>query len=122
MKILLVDDSTSISMVIEQMLKDANIETIVASNGKEALDRYKEDHHFDVILLDWEMPIMNGMEFLSALFDYDSFAPPVIMMTSENRRERIIQALESGASEYVMKPFTAEIIISKINQVTQRVA
>jgi two-component system chemotaxis response regulator CheY len=122
MKILLVDDSNSIAMVVGQMLDEAGIEYKRASDGKEAYEFIKSGEVFDLILLDWNMPNMTGIEFLKKnkleLFTNS----PVVMMTTENKPDKIKEALENGASEYIMKPFTQDILISKISSVDSAAA
>ena len=117
MKVLLVDDSNSIAMVVGQMLNDAGHEVARAKHGLDAVEIITKDSDFDVILLDWNMPEMDGLEFLKHNTENNLITCPIIMMTTENKPEKIVLALQNGAKEYIMKPFTQDILISKIETV-----
>lgn len=117
MTVLLVDDSNSIAMVVGAMLTEAGHEFERAKDGKEAVDLIEKGHQFDIILLDWNMPVMDGLEFLQYNKEKDIAKCPIVMMTTENKPEKIMIALENGAKEYIMKPFTKDILISKIETV-----
>ena len=122
MKVLLVDDSNSIAMVVGQMLKGAGHDVVRAKDGQDAVDIIMQDNGFDVILLDWNMPEMDGLEFLKHNQEKKIIDAPIIMMTTENKPEKIMIALQHGAKEYIMKPFTQDILISKIESVVQSAA
>jgi len=110
---LIVDDSKMIRRVAMRILKDMNFNSSEAENGKEALDLCKLDMP-EAILLDWRMPIMDGFAFLKALRQLpDGKKPIVIFCTAERSVERITEALQNGADEYIMKPFDSDIIESK---------
>ena len=86
-----------------------------AADGREALARLREIDHADLALVDWNMPEMNGLEFVRAVRAepaYDDM--PLMMVTAESDMKNMILALESGANEYVMKPFTKEVLREKI--------
>lgn len=113
-KCLVVDDSAIIRKVIRRMLETMSYEISEAENGQVALDACLQQMP-DLVMLDWNMPVMSGIEFLKALRaspggDY----PKVILCTTENEFSRIAEAMQEGANEYVMKPFTPEIIKEKI--------
>ncbi len=114
MKILLVDDSNAISMAVSEMLKEAGHDVVRAVDGQDAVDILKQQNDFSAILLDWNMPNMDGLEFLQYNNENKLTTTPVIMMTTENKPDKIMKALEHGAKEYIMKPFTQDILISKI--------
>jgi two-component system chemotaxis response regulator CheY len=118
MRVLLVDDSNSVAMVVTQMLQEAGIESIRAKDGRDALEVIERGEKIDLILLDWNMPNMTGIEFLKWNFENKVVNYPIVMMTTENKPENIREALKFGASEYIMKPFTQDILISKINSVS----
>lgn len=122
MKVLLVDDSNSIAMVVGQMLKDAGHDVVRAKDGQDAVDIIMQDNNFQVILLDWNMPEMDGLEFLKYNQENNIIGCPIIMMTTENKPEKIVLALQHGAKEYIMKPFTQDILVSKIDSVTSSAA
>lgn len=114
---LIVDDSKVIRMVARKILQELDFETVEAADGKDALDACKSQMP-DAILLDWNMPVMDGIEFLRALRGLPGGdAPVVVFCTTENDIEHIQEAIEAGANEYIMKPFDSEIIQAKFTQV-----
>lgn len=113
---LIVDDSKMIRRVAGRILKDLNFETIEAGNGQEALDICRNSMP-DAILLDWNMPVMDGLSFLKALREEPASKDPVVVFcTAERDVTKIAEALDAGADEYVMKPFDSDIIESKFSQ------
>jgi two-component system chemotaxis response regulator CheY len=117
MNVLLVDDSSTISKLVTQMLEDAGHNVVTACDGLDAVKVLKVNNKFDLILLDWNMPEMNGLEFLAFNNENKIVDCPIIMMTTENKPETIMKALSEGAVEYIMKPFTQDILISKMETV-----
>jgi two-component system chemotaxis response regulator CheY len=114
---LVVDDSRVIRMVARKILEELGFSVVEAEDGQVALDRCKETMP-DGVLLDWNMPNMDGLQFLEALRgEAGGDAPKVIFCTTENDLSHIQQAIESGADEYIMKPFDSEIVRSKFEQV-----
>lgn len=114
--ILLVDDSRAVRMAGRRIVSAIGLEVLEAENGQEALQMVRQ-HAVDVVLLDWNMPIMNGLEFLQTLrAAADISQPTVIMCTTENDMPRIIEAMQSGADEYIMKPFTEDIVRGKLQE------
>ena len=110
---LIVDDSRVIRKVARRILEELGYEIAEAADGMEALAWCRAAMP-DAILLDWNMPVMNGIEFLRHLRAEPSGAKPtVIFCTVENDVERIREALDCGANEYIMKPFDGDIIASK---------
>ncbi len=114
-RILIVDDTKSIHTFVKELLKKrADLQFADAYNGQEAVEVInKSANEFDLVLLDWEMPIMTGPEALQAIKE-SGCNIPVIMMTTRNAPDEIAKLLEMGASEYLMKPFTADILLEKI--------
>ena len=111
---LVVDDSNVIRKVARHILETLNFTVDEAEDGREALDRCGTRMP-DVILLDWNMPVMSGMEFLRALRQSDhADQPKVVFCTTENDVAHIRAAIAAGADEYVMKPFDRETIQSKL--------
>jgi len=116
-KILIVDDSKVIRMVARKILQELDFETEEAADGKEALAMSTEAMP-DGVLLDWNMPVMDGLEYLKALRALPGGdVPIVIFCTTENDISHIQEAIEAGANEYIMKPFDSEIIQAKFDQV-----
>ena len=114
---LIVDDSKVIRMVARKILQELEFKTEEAADGKEAMDACKNSMP-DVVLLDWNMPVMSGIEFLRELRGMPGGAEPVVIFcTTENDIEHIQEAIEAGANEYIMKPFDSEIIQTKFVQV-----
>lgn len=116
MRILVVEDSKPIVNVVRGMLEAAGYEVLEAENGEVAVFTLQKEK-VDYILLDWNMPNMNGIEFLDYNSKHQITDAKVLMMTTENKPEKIMKALELGAVEYIMKPFTSDILISKIKSV-----
>lgn len=117
MKILVVDDSPSMRSLLRQMLFELEHQVIEAGNGKEALERLEADPNVGLVLLDWNMPEMSGMEVLEALAAPGKRVkrPPIIIVSTECEMEKIVQAMKRGADEYIMKPFTKEILEEKLS-------
>ncbi|MES2451909.1 response regulator [Sphingomonas sp. QA11] len=111
---LVVDDSKVIRKVARHILETLNFQVSEAGDGREALDSCLASTP-DVVLLDWNMPVMSGMDFLRALRDSSlSHRPKVVFCTTENGMAHIRAAIEAGADEYVMKPFDRETLESKL--------
>lgn len=114
---LVVDDSRVIRKVARRILEDMAFAVDEAGDGADALARCRGQMP-DAILLDWNMPIMNGLEFLKALrADPGGEAPIVVFCTTENDLSAISEAMNAGANEYIMKPFDSEIMLSKFAEV-----
>ena len=110
---LVVDDSRVIRKVARRVLEDIGFEIAEAADGVEALAWCRAAMP-DAVLLDWNMPVMNGIEFLRHLRqEPGGDAPVVVFCTVENSIDRIRQALDCGANEYIMKPFDGDIIAAK---------
>ena len=113
---LIVDDSKVIRMVARKIMEELDFETEEAVDGKEALDACIRKIP-DAVLLDWNMPVMDGLEFLQELRKLPGGDKPVVVFcTTENDVEHIQKAIEAGADEYIMKPFDSEIIQAKLAQ------
>ena len=114
---LVVDDSAVIRKVARRILEELSFSSSEAENGAEALDQCRESMP-DAVLLDWNMPVMDGIAFLVALRrESGGGEPKVIFCTTENDIEHITRAISAGANEYIMKPFDREIIEAKFHEV-----
>lgn len=115
MRALLIDDSRAIRSIIRKILAEMGFEVSEACHGLEALDRLEEVDKTDLVLVDWNMPVMNGIDFVRAVRAdraYDDMQ--LMMVTTESGIEQMVEALEAGADEYVMKPFTKDVLQEKI--------
>jgi len=117
MRVLVVDDSSIIRRVVEQILEVLGHEAVAAADGADALETLRSVEDIGLILLDWNMPEMSGIEFLrSVKADPDLQGIPVIMLTTESERRKMIEAIEAGAKHYLTKPFQPEALATKILQ------
>jgi two-component system chemotaxis response regulator CheY len=113
---LIVDDSKIVRKVMRKIIEPLGFAILEAEDGQQALDAFEQDE-IELVMLDWNMPVMNGMEFLLALrARTDLTQPMVVFCTTENEFTKIQEALMNGANEYVMKPFDEEIIRGKLEQ------
>ncbi|MEO1305507.1 MAG: response regulator [Pseudomonadota bacterium] len=114
---LIVDDSRVVRTVAGRIVQDLSFDVAEAAHGAEALDLCREQMP-DAILLDWNMPVMNGLDFLRALRREEGGKDPIVVFcTNENDTDHISEAIRAGANEYIMKPFDAEIVESKFSEV-----
>jgi two-component system, chemotaxis family, chemotaxis protein CheY len=117
MQAMVIDDSRATRLILGRMLEQLGIEVAQAANGREALDQIGAGTGPGpgLFLVDWNMPEMSGIEFVQAIRrpPFSSEAR-IVMVTTETEAPQMIQALEAGADEYVMKPFTKESILSKL--------
>lgn len=116
-KCLVVDDSSVIRKVARRILEGMQFEIAEAEDGQQALDHCRREMP-DAVLLDWNMPVMDGYEFLKALRRMPGGnEPKVVFCTTENDVVHIARALHAGANEYIMKPFDREIVEEKFQEV-----
>jgi two-component system chemotaxis response regulator CheY len=115
-RILLVDDSTTMRRIQKNTLEKLGFTDVVeAVDGADAVGKLSAMGKFDLVLMDWNMPNMTGIEALKKIkADPAIKATPVIMVTSESEKNKIMEAIQSGAASYVVKPFEAETLMSKI--------
>ena len=116
MEILIVDDSKAVHNFIKVSLDEYNdLNFTSAFSGKDAIGFIDDQKkYFDIVLLDWEMPIMDGPETIKAIREVNTEVP-IIKITSKNKMEDIKMALDLGANDYIMKPFTEDILVEKLN-------
>jgi two-component system, chemotaxis family, chemotaxis protein CheY len=118
-KALIVDDSKTIRMVLGKIMRELGYETCEAANGQDGLNVVeKEKGAVNLVLADWNMPVMNGLDMVKHLRENpDNAELKVIMVTTETEIGNMVSALEAGANEYVMKPFTKDILKEKLEMV-----
>ena len=115
MRALIVDDSKAMRLIIRNVLREVGFDILEASHGGEALDLLRQNPGIQIVLVDWNMPGMSGLEFVSSVRSdptYDEML--IVLVTSEIGLDHVTQALEAGANEYIMKPFTKDVIIEKL--------
>lgn len=118
MRALVVDDSRAIRSIIGKTVRELGFEVLEAGHGREALERLAEAGKVDLILVDWNMPEMNGFDFLVAARQSPDWKDTIIMMvTTETEMSQMQRALDAGANEYVMKPFTRDVLREKLQLV-----
>jgi two-component system, chemotaxis family, chemotaxis protein CheY len=117
MKFLVVDDSATMRRIVVNSLRRIGFEDCVeAGDGAEALEAY--DSSVEFVITDWNMPNMGGLDFVRALrARADAKEVPILMVTTRSVREDIVQAAQAGVNNYVVKPFTPQVLKEKIDQV-----
>jgi two-component system chemotaxis response regulator CheY len=121
-RILTVDDMATMRKIVKSLLNQLGYTNIdEAENGKEALVKLKQNK-YDLVLLDWNMPEMDGITLLQEIRkDPQLKNIPVIMVTAEAKKENVLLAIQSGANNYIVKPFTAETLKEKLEKVWQQI-
>ena len=114
MRALIVDDSRFVRGFLRGLLEEKGIECEEAADGQAGLDRLHGDRDFDLALLDWNMPVMDGLEMLKELRAEGFNGIKVMMVTTEAENDFIVRALDAGADEYLMKPFDDEALKEKL--------
>ena len=115
LKVLVVDDSSTMLRIITNVLNQLNInDVLTAKDGKEAWDLFQK-HVFDIILTDWNMPNMNGLDLVKHIRNIDKEIP-IIMITTEGGKTEVITALKAGVNNYIIKPFNAETLKEKLEK------
>jgi len=118
MKILVVDDMSTMRRIVKNILKQLGFSNMEeAENGQEALQKLRAEP-FGFVVSDWNMPVMPGIDMLRAIrADEQLKHIPVLMVTAEAQKENLIEAIQAGVNNYVVKPFTAETMQEKINKI-----
>jgi two-component system, chemotaxis family, chemotaxis protein CheY len=118
MRVLVVDDSRAMRMILRTTLKEWGHDVTEAGDGQEALDKLRANGPFHLALVDWNMPVVNGYEFVQKVRqDQGNDAMKMVMVTTEVETSQMSKALEAAANEYVMKPFTRDALKEKIEMV-----
>ncbi len=116
MRALVIDDSRAVRLLIGNILRELRMEVAEAANGAEGLERLREYPDVELVLVDWNMPVMDGLEFIQAVRAQRAYdAVRVVMVTTETESDQVMRALAAGANEYVMKPFTKDVLIAKLS-------
>ena len=115
MKALIVDDSRAMRLILSRLMRGLGFDVSEARHGREALAHLNLNTDTTLALVDWNMPEMNGLELITAVRQDKRFTNlRLVMVTTETEMSQVIKALEAGADEYVMKPFTKDIIADKL--------
>lgn len=115
MRAMIIDDSRAMRSILRRIVTDLGFETREAGHGQEALDHLNDGFVPDVCLIDWNMPVMDGYTFITEVRDNPAWRDVTLMMvTTESEQRNIVRALAAGAHEYVIKPFTPDAIVEKL--------
>lgn len=119
LKFLIVDDSLTMRRIVTNSLKNLGYNNFVeASDGKEALEKLAADSSINFVITDWNMPVLSGLELVKAIrSDAKLSTMPILMVTTRGVKEDILQALQARVNNYVVKPFTPQVLNDKIQQV-----
>lgn len=117
MRVLLVDDSGVMRKIIARSLNSLWIDDVVeAGDGAEALEAFGDGTGFDLVLTDWNMPVMNGLELVTAIRGSGNKIP-IMMITTETEKEQVLKAIQAGVNDYLVKPFDQEMLTLKLERV-----
>ena len=115
MNALVIDDSKAMRSILKKILNEVGFDVVQAGDGRQALEGLARVGKFDLALVDWNMPEMSGIEFIEAVRAekaYDEMS--LMMVTTETEMSQVVRALDTGANEYLMKPFTKELLLEKL--------
>jgi len=116
MQALVIDDSRAVRLLVGNILREQGYDVVAAGHGQEGLERLQENSEIRLVLVDWNMPVMDGLEFIQAVRKVRAWDEVrLVMVTTETESEQVQRAIIAGANEYVMKPFTAEVLIAKLS-------
>jgi len=114
-RVLVADDSSTMRKIILRSLAAVGVDTTTeAADGQEAVDKFKPGD-FDLVLTDWNMPNKNGLEVITEIRAQDANIP-IIMVTTEAEKSRVLEAIQAGVSDYLVKPFTADMLREKLEK------
>jgi two-component system, chemotaxis family, chemotaxis protein CheY len=115
MRALILDDSRAMRMVLRRIMHAAGFEVVEAADGRQGLDVLSAGPLPDVALVDWNMPGIDGLSFVKAVRDDPAYRRMTLMMvTTESQHDQVVRALAAGAHEYIIKPFTADAVVDKL--------
>lgn len=124
LKFLVVDDSVTMRRIVNNSLKTLGYTNVVeASDGKDALSKLAADSSINFVITDWNMPVMSGLELSQAIRgDAKMSSLPILMVTTRGVKEDIVQALQAKVNNYVVKPFTPQVLKEKLDQVLANIS
>lgn len=113
---IVIDDSSAMRMILKRIVTGLGFDVVQAVHGRDALDKMDAaEHPFDVALIDWNMPEMNGLEFIQAVRSDPRYGRlTLLMVTTESEQSQVVRALAAGAHEYLIKPFTPDAVAEKL--------
>jgi len=115
MHVLIIDDSRSMRRILKSIVQGLGFESSEAENGRDGLEQLFESSGVELVLVDWNMPEMDGLQFVEKVRANDTYQNmKIVMVTSETATSKMVRALMAGADEFVMKPFTKEILVDKL--------
>ena len=104
------------ALLVGNILREQGFDVVDAGHGQEGLERLQENPEIRLVLVDWNMPVMDGLEFIQAVRQVRAWDEVrLVMVTTETESEQVQRAITAGANEYVMKPFTAEVLVAKLS-------
>ena len=116
MQALVIDDSRAVRLLVGNILREQGFEVCDAGHGQEGLEKLQENPEISLVLVDWNMPVMDGLEFIQAVRKQRAWdGVRIVMVTTETESEQVQRAITAGANEYVMKPFTREVLVAKLS-------
>jgi len=122
MNALIIDDSRAMRRILTKIVSPLGFAVTEGEHGQEGLDRLHEGTEFEVVLVDWNMPVMNGLDFVKAVRAETQFErQKIVMITTETEPAQMVRALMAGVDEFLMKPFTAEMLLEKLKLIGVRI-
>ncbi|MFT5322300.1 MAG: two-component system chemotaxis response regulator CheY [Planctomycetaceae bacterium] len=123
MNALIIDDSLAMRRILGKIVKRLGFDVLEAEDGAKGLEMFQENYaQIEVTLVDWNMPVMDGLSFIEAVRADDRFTTDkLVMVTTETEPGRMTRALMAGVDEFVMKPFTTEILVDKLKLIGVRI-
>jgi len=116
MRALVIDDSRAVRMIIGGVLREIGMDGGEAADGAEALEQMNRHPDIELLWVDWNMPKMNGFDFIRAIRSQSAYdGVRILMVTSEAQGEQVTRALDAGANEYLMKPFNKDVLVAKLS-------
>jgi two-component system chemotaxis response regulator CheY len=116
MQALVIDDSRAVRMIVGNILREQGFAVAEAMHGQQGLEQLEAHPEIGLVLVDWNMPVMDGLQFIEAVRRVPAWnRVRLVMVTTETEAEQVQRAMSAGANEYVMKPFTPEVLVAKLS-------